>query len=91
MLFLCVAAMRRWGEYLLTSSRIVILNGFTGQEIQALAVKKISEVSIKQGPIGRIFNVGTLLIHSTDRDQDLSLKGVRFPEIIKTRIDALRA
>ena len=89
-LLVCVAGMRRWGEYLLTSHRVVIVNGYTGQEIQAIALSDISEVTLKQGLIGRFFSVGSVVVQSSEKEQTLSLRGIRDPEIIKTRLDALR-
>ena len=89
-LLVCVAGMRRWGEYIVTSHRVVILNGYTKQEIQSMDISDISEVSLKQGLIGRFFDVGTLTVQSSGEDKLLSLRGIRDPEIIKTRLDALR-
>ena len=89
-LLVCVAGMRRWGEYLLTSHRVVVLNGYTSQEIESIAISDISEVTLKQGLIGGFFAVGTLVVQSSGKGQTLSLRGIRNPEIIKTRLDALR-
>lgn len=85
-----VAGLRRWAEYFVTSRRVVILNGYTGREIQALAIGDISETCIKQGPIGRFFQVGTVVIQSSLSDHTLSFRGVQDPDVIKARIDALR-
>ena len=89
-LLVCVAALRRWGEYFLTSNRVMIRNGYTGREIQTVAIKDISEILIKQSPIGNFFDVGTLLIRSSGGEQLLTLRGIHAPAVIKSRIDALR-
>ena len=89
-LLVCVAGMRRWGEYIVTSHRVVVLNGYTRQELQSIAISDISEVSLKQGLIGRFFAVGTLVVQSSGGDTILTLRGIGDPEIIKTRLDALR-
>ena len=65
----------RWGEYFFTSDRVVIRNGYTGRVIQSLDIKNISEILIKQGPIGKFFDVGTLLIRSSSREQLLTFRG----------------
>ncbi len=89
-LLVCVAAIRRWGEYLFTSHRVIIRNGYTGRDIQMLGLHNISEILIKQGPLEKFFNVGTLFIRSSSTQQLLTLRGIHSPEVIKSRIQALR-
>ena len=89
-LLLCVVLLRRWAQYCLTSRRVLVKNGYTGRDIQALALDDIADVTITQGPIAQFFDIGTVVITSTSGDRILSLRGVREPEVIKTRIDALR-
>ena len=90
-LLLCVVLLRRWAQYCVTSRRVIVKNGYTGQDIQALALDDIAEVTVFQGPIAQFFDIGTVVIKSASGDRVLSLRGVREPEVIKTRIDALRA
>jgi membrane protein YdbS with pleckstrin-like domain len=89
-LLVCVAILRRWAQYVLSSRRIMVRNGFTGREIDALALDDISDISIKQGPIARFFKIGTLVIQSARGERLIWLRGVAEPEGIKTRIEALR-
>jgi membrane protein YdbS with pleckstrin-like domain len=89
-LLVCVALLRRWAQYVLTSHRIIVRNGYTGREIDALALGDISDMSIKQGPIARFFKIGTIVIQSPRGERVLWLRGVTEPEHIKTRIEALR-
>jgi len=86
----CVAVMRRWAQYILTSRRIIVRNGYTGRDIQAFALDTLSDLAVEQGPIARFFEIGTIVIRSLSGDQVISLRGVRDPEVIKTRIEALR-
>ena len=90
-LLLCVLLLRRWAQYCITSRRVIVKNGYTGRDIQALALDDIADVTITQGPIAEFFDIGTVVIKSASGDQVLSLRGVREPEVIQTRIDALRA
>jgi membrane protein YdbS with pleckstrin-like domain len=90
-LLVCVAMLRRWAQYVLTSRRIIVRNGFTGREIDALALDDISGIGVKQGPIARFFNIGTIVIQSARNDRVIWLRGVTEPESIKTRIEALRS
>ena len=88
---LCVVVLRRWAQYHVTSQRVIVKNGYTGRDIQVLALDDIADVIVNQGPIAQFFDIGTVVIKSASRDRVLSLRGVREPEVIKTRIDALRA
>jgi len=90
-LLLCVVLLRRWAQYCITSRRVIVMNGYTGREIQVLALDDIADVTIFQGPIAQFFDLGTVVIRSASGDRVLSLRGVREPEVIKTHIDALRA
>jgi hypothetical protein len=86
----CPAFLRRWAEYLITSRRLLIRNGYTGRVIQSLMVEDIREVTIRQGPIAQFLGIGALVIRFT-RDETLTFKGIKDPEAVKSRIEALRA
>ena len=88
-LLICVSLLRKWAHYIITSKRILIENGFNGRTIQELPVNAIAEVSLKQGPIAEFFQIGTLTIQSSKDDQLLSFRGVKNPDVIKTRIEAM--
>ena len=89
-LLVCAACLRRWAQYLFTSTRVVVRNGYTGRDIQAIMLDDIGEITLKQGPIALCLGIGTIVIRSFSGDRVLSLRGVNDPEIIKTRIEALR-
>jgi len=88
-LLVCAGLLRRWGHYIITSQRLIIENGFTGHTIQELQVRELSEVSMKQGPIAEFFQIGTLAIRSSKDDQLLSFRGVKNPDVLQTRIEAM--
>jgi membrane protein YdbS with pleckstrin-like domain len=89
-LLVCVVVLRRWAQYVLSSRRIIVRNGYTGHDIDALALDAISDVSIKQGPIARFFNIGTIVVQSATGDRTLWLRGVAEADMVKTRIQAAR-
>jgi hypothetical protein len=89
-LLLCAAVLRRWAQYILTSQRVIVKNGYTGREIQALTFDDIADITVRQGPIAQFFDIGTLVFRSFSGDQILSLQGVSDPAVIKARIEALR-
>jgi membrane protein YdbS with pleckstrin-like domain len=84
------ACLRRWAQYIVTSRRVIVRNGYTARDIQAVALNDIVDITVKQGPIAQFFGTGTVVIRSCSGDQVISLRGVSEPEVIKTRIDALR-
>lgn len=65
------------------------MNGYTGRRIRMIAINEIEDVAVSQGPLARFFDIGTVEIRSVDGDR-LLLSGIRCPEVIKTRIEALR-
>ena len=89
-LLLCAVVLRRWAQYRVTSRRVIVKNGYTGRDLQVLALDDIADVTVNQGPIAQFLDIGTVVIKSASGDRVLSLRGVREPEVIKTRIDALR-
>lgn len=89
LLILCAACVRRWAHYTLTSKKIVVTNGYTGRDIQAMAFSDIQDISIKQGPIASFFDIGTVVVRSRSCDRTLSLRGVCEPELVRERIEAL--
>jgi len=88
-LLVCAAILRHWAQYRLTSQRVIMRNGYTGREIQAMAISDIREVTITQGPLAQFMGIGTLVLHSMSGDRLLLLRGISDPEVIKTRVEAL--
>lgn len=89
LLLACVIALRRWAQYFLTSRRVIVKNGYTGFEIQALPLDQIAGILIEQGPVARILNIGTVVLRTYTGDESITLRGVSEPEILRTRVDAL--
>ena len=89
-LLVCAAVLRGWARYALTSKRVVLTNGYTGREIQALALDSVEEVTVQQGPIARLFGIGTVAIRTVGGEAVLRLRGITDPDVIKSRIQALR-
>lgn len=89
-LLACAAMLRRWARYSVTSDRVIVRNGYTGREIQALPVDDLSEITVMQGPLARWFDIGTVVLRSVDGDRTICLRGVREPDVIKARLEALR-
>ncbi len=82
----CVAVLRRWGGYVVTTKRILLRNGWTGREIQTIELGQVSEVSIKQGPLAGLMGIGTVVIRSQTSDRAIHFRGVFDPEQVKAQI-----
>lgn len=89
-LLACAAILRRWAHYELTSTRIIVRNGYTGREIGAIGLERIRDVEVWRGPVARLLGIGTLVIKA-DGERALRLRGLADPDVVKTRIDAVRA
>ena len=88
-LVVCAAIVRRWAHYELTRDQLTVRNGYTGREIQSLALSDVREVKVRQGLVADFFGIGTLVVSSRATDAILSLRGVYDPEEVKIRIEAL--
>jgi membrane protein YdbS with pleckstrin-like domain len=82
--------LRRWAVYSITSRRLLVRNGYTGREIVAMPLERVGEVSIKQGPIARVTGIGTVVVRDASGSEVLRFRGIAEPDVIKTRIVALR-
>ncbi|HSN05306.1 MAG TPA: PH domain-containing protein [Nitrospira sp.] len=88
-LLACAAILRHWVCYDLTRDQITARNGYTRRAMQSVPLSDVASVTIQQGRIADFFGIGTVLVHVRSSDRVLSLRGVRDPEAVKIRIDAL--
>lgn len=87
-----VYASRRLGvEYELTNQRFVHQKGILSRQTDRIEVIDIDDVSCKQGPIERIFGVGTIIVTSSDRSHPtLSMIGIGDVKEVTGLIDDTR-
>lgn len=88
-LLACAAILRQWARYDLTRDQIAVRNGYTGREIESIPLSDMESVTVQQGAIADFFGIGTVLVHARHGDRVLSLRGVRDPEEVKIRIEAV--
>jgi hypothetical protein len=69
---------------------VVVSNGYTGREIQAVALDDIENITVRQGPVARLLGIGTVVIRSLSGEKVLRLRGIKDPESIKGRIQEMR-
>ena len=88
-LLACAGALRHWAHYNLTRDQLTVRNHYTGREIQSIPLNEVGNVVVQQGVVADFFGIGTVIVHARSSDQLLSLRGVRDPEEVKIRIEAL--
>lgn len=88
-LLACAAVLRHWVHYELTRDRITVRNGYTWREMQSIPLSDVERVTVQQGVIADFFGIGTVLVYVRDRDRVMALRGVRDPEGVKIRIEAV--
>ncbi|MCC9657315.1 PH domain-containing protein [Rhodopirellula halodulae] len=88
---LSYAAKRLGVHYELTSQRFIHKTGILTRRTDRIEVIDIDDVSYQQGPIQRIFQVGTISITSSDRsDPELELIGINKVGEVAGLIDDIR-
>ncbi len=88
-LLACAAILRHWAHYEVTRERVTVRNGYTSGEMQSIRLYDVARVTVEQGRIAEFFGIGTVLVQERSSERVLSLRGVRDPEEVKTRIEAL--
>ena len=88
LLITCAVLLHHWAQYVLTSRRVLVQNGYTGQPIEALPLEQIEHMTVIQGPFARFLGIGTVVLRS-HTGESIVLRGVRDPEAVKTRLAAL--
>jgi Bacterial PH domain len=82
--------LRYWVRYVATSQRVLIKNGFTGREIQAMAWEHVSEITVRQGLIAWILGIGTIVFKSIRGDEVMQFRGISDPETTLRHIQTVR-
>lgn len=88
-LLIIAAVIRHWAFYILTPTRVIIRNGYTGHEINSVKLEMIKAIAIQQGPIAKFWSIGTIAIQAPRKNQELRLRGVKDPLVVQTKIKAL--
>ena len=87
-----IYAWRRFGyHYELTTQRFVHQTGIITRRTDRIEVIDIDDVSFSQGPIERIFSIGTIVLTSSDRSHPvLSMIGIADVKRVAGLIDDIR-
>jgi hypothetical protein len=82
--------LRYWVRYAATSRGVLIINAFTGREIQAINWEHVSDMAVKQGVMDWILGIGTIVFKSTRVDDVMQFRGISDPEATLRDIQTVR-
>lgn len=85
-------AFRRFGvHYYLTTQRFLHETGILWRRTDRIELIDVADVTFRQGPVERMFNVGTIRIASSDRTHpEIELPGIDDVRVVADMIDDLR-
>ncbi|MGI9457244.1 MAG: PH domain-containing protein [Aeoliella sp.] len=85
-------AYRRYSvHYYLTTQRFIHETGILWRQTDRIELIDIDDVTFRQGPVERMFNVGSIHISSSDKtDPELELPGIEHVKDVAGQIDDLR-
>ena len=74
-------------QYYLSEDRLFHQRGVFTMHMEEILLYRISDVSVKVGLFQRMFGVGTIIVHSSDKTTPhLELKNVKDPFVVKELI-----
>jgi membrane protein YdbS with pleckstrin-like domain len=80
--------LRQTTHYRLTREAVYRTKGLLGRGEEIFPLKEIASVSVRQGPLDRLFGIGALMLHFKDGRLE-RLAGVGDPDQISRKITAL--
>ena len=84
-----VVVLRYWAKYILTSKRVVLKNRYSGKDIASVDLGMIKSVEVMQGPVARVFGIGTVVVRCQDSGRSLRFRGIKDPEVFESKLRAL--
>jgi uncharacterized membrane protein YdbT with pleckstrin-like domain len=77
--------------YRLTTHRFVIRRGILSRTDDRILLVDIDDITVRQGLVERIFNVGTIVLNTTDKTTPvLQMRGIENPRQVGDAIDDAR-
>ncbi|MDD4736315.1 MAG: PH domain-containing protein [Kiritimatiellae bacterium] len=87
LILLAVAYRTASRKYRLTSKRLFVELGLLARHIEEIELYRLKDLTVRQGPLQRLFGVGTVIVRSTDHSNPcVALKGIVDPVESKERI-----
>ena len=74
-------------KYYLSKDRLFMQHGFFNMHMEEIVLYRVTDISVKASLGQRVFGLGTVLIHSSDKSTPhLEIKSVRNPMVVKELI-----
>ena len=74
-------------KYYLSEDRLFVQTGLISMKIEETLLYRVSDISVRVGLFQRIFGVGTIIIHSSDKSAPhVDLVNVKEPLVVKELI-----
>ena len=74
-------------KYYLSEDRLFVQTGLISMKIEETLLYRVSDISVRVGLFQRIFGVGTIIIHSSDKSTPhIDLVNVKEPLVVKELI-----
>ena len=74
-------------KYYLSKDRLFMQHGFFNMHMEEIVLYRVTDISVKASIGQRIFGLGTVLIHSSDKTTPhLEIKSIRDPMVVKELI-----
>ncbi len=81
--------LRRTDRYAVTRAAVHRTAGLLGRSEKIIPLKKIASAGAEQGPLDRLFGIGTVVLNLKGGEQAERLRGLRDPEVVCRKIEAL--
>jgi membrane protein YdbS with pleckstrin-like domain len=80
---------QRTNRYVITRAAVHRAAGFLGRGEKIIPLKKIAAATVEQGPLDRLFGIGNVVLRFKEGERNETMRGVRDPEVVCTKIEAL--
>jgi membrane protein YdbS with pleckstrin-like domain len=81
--------LRRTSRYAVTRAAVHRAVGILGRSEKIIPLTKIDTATVEQGPLDRLFGIGTILLRLKGGEQSERIRGIRDPEVVCRKIEAL--
>lgn len=81
--------LRRTNRYAVTRAAVHRAAGILGRGEKIIPLEKIADASTEQGPLDRLFGIGTVVLNLKQEGPAERLRGIRDPEVVCRKIEAL--
>lgn len=75
-------------KFMITKNSVILKRGILSSDTVEIPFTKINSITIKQGPLGKMFGYGDILIMTGNDVSGIPFKGIANPEQVKAKIQS---